>query len=290
LRNALRRSVNVPAVKLGMEVGLETVAQYASGWGSRHHPPGAVAAHRRARRAAHRHCRGLHHLRQPGQKVEPRPILRVEDAQGRVIWETEPERERVIEPRGRLHHGRHAQGRGERRQRYSIRDPGGATSPHALPAAGKTGTTNDATDVWFAGFTPDLLAVVWLGFDRPQHILPNAAGGAFAAPIWADFIRPVYFGRRAGRRRSSRRARRARERPTPPIPATGPPEGLRRPSIDRESGKLFSADFCPAGPCRRRSTCRDRAHGALRPPRPRPLRRAAARGSSRSSPLDAADG
>jgi penicillin-binding protein 1A len=61
-----------------------------------------------------------------------------------------------------------------------------------IPAAGKTGTTNDYTDVWFIGYTPDLLAGVWMGFDRPQKIQANAQGGRLAAPAWTSFMTEVY--------------------------------------------------------------------------------------------------
>ncbi len=55
------------------------------------------------------------------------------------------------------------------------------------PAAGKTGTSNDYKDAWFAGYTPDLLAVVWVGFDRSASM--GLAGSEAALPIWTDFMR-----------------------------------------------------------------------------------------------------
>ncbi len=54
------------------------------------------------------------------------------------------------------------------------------------PAAGKTGTTNDAKDAWFAGFTPDLLAVVWTGFDKKEEL--DLTGAQAALPIWTTFM------------------------------------------------------------------------------------------------------
>ena len=58
-----------------------------------------------------------------------------------------------------------------------------------LPAGGKTGTTDDVRDLWFAGFTPTLVATVWVGFDQPQPILSNGFAGDLAAPIWGRFMR-----------------------------------------------------------------------------------------------------
>src|SRR5471030_2346690 len=69
---------------------------------------------------------------------------------------------------------------------------GSVGSQFHYPAGGKTGTTNDGTDVWFIGYTSDLVAGVWMGFDRPQKIKPNAQGGILAAPAWTAFMNEVY--------------------------------------------------------------------------------------------------
>jgi penicillin-binding protein 1A len=61
-----------------------------------------------------------------------------------------------------------------------------------LPAGGKTGTTNDGSDVWFVGYTSDLVAGIWMGLDRPQKIKANAQGGVLAGPAWAAFMSQVY--------------------------------------------------------------------------------------------------
>jgi membrane peptidoglycan carboxypeptidase len=58
-----------------------------------------------------------------------------------------------------------------------------------LPAAGKTGTTNDFKDAWFVGFTPKLAAGVWVGFDEPRTILPNGFAADVAVPAWATFMK-----------------------------------------------------------------------------------------------------
>src|SRR6185436_10371120 len=55
-------------------------------------------------------------------------------------------------------------------------------------AAGKTGTTADATDTWFVGYTPRLVAAVWMGFDEPRPIMGLATGGRLAAPVWGRMM------------------------------------------------------------------------------------------------------
>jgi penicillin-binding protein 1B len=57
------------------------------------------------------------------------------------------------------------------------------------PVAGKTGTTNDSRDAWFVGYTPDILALVWVGFDNGDSI--KATGAAAALPIWADLMNAI---------------------------------------------------------------------------------------------------
>jgi penicillin-binding protein 1A len=246
LRDALRRSVNVPAVKIGMEVGLETVAQYAKRMGVSGDIPrvpslpiGVPGVLPIDIAEAYTTFANL------GVKVEPRPILRVEDSQGKLLWETEVEAERVLDPRVAFIMVDMLRDVVNTGSAYSVRDPARGNVPGTLPAAGKTGTTNDGTDVWFAGFTPNLLAVTWLGFDQPQSILPNAAGGVFAAPIWADFMRPIYFdGQPAMDPETGDSIAGGSTRWAVPEDWQRP-DGLRTAMIDRESGKLFSEDFCP---------------------------------------------
>ena len=61
------------------------------------------------------------------------------------------------------------------------------------PAAGKTGTTNGYNDAWFAGYTPDLLTVVWVGYDRDVQL--GLTGARAALPIWTEFMREALRGR-----------------------------------------------------------------------------------------------
>jgi penicillin-binding protein 1A len=64
-----------------------------------------------------------------------------------------------------------------------------------IPAAGKTGTTNDYRDAWFAGVTPDLAAAVWIGHDDGVPMSPGKAGGAISAPVWMKFVKSIYLSR-----------------------------------------------------------------------------------------------
>lgn len=65
-------------------------------------------------------------------------------------------------------------------------------SQFPIPSGGKTGTTNDYYDVWYIGYTSDLVAGVWIGMDMPVRIMQNAQGGRLAAPAWTAFMTEVY--------------------------------------------------------------------------------------------------
>ena len=114
--------------------------------------------------------------------------------------------------------------------------------PYEVPAAGKTGTNNEGTDLWFAGFTPNLLATVWFGFDTPTPIYVGGTGtgGALAAPVWGNFMRRVYCGVEADEANGV-----AGVDPLLPIPETWAPHpGLVTVLVDRKTG-LLASPWCP---------------------------------------------
>jgi penicillin-binding protein 1B len=108
----------------------------------------------------------------------------------------------------------------------SVLNEGTAASARAmgftLDAAGKTGTTNDLRDAWFAGFTPELLTVVWVGFDDNQPV--GLSGARAALPIWTQFMKTALAGRAS-------------------VPFDVP-EGISFVNIDADTGKL-ATPFCP---------------------------------------------
>jgi len=193
VRQALARSRNPVAVQLALQVGMDTIATLAHRLGittpiSRY-PSSAIGA------SAVRPLdlvTAYGAFANGGAVVEPRFVQYVEDRAGRTVW-TPPGRPPtlVIDPRVAFI---------VRDMMRDVVDRGTATSvrrfvPAEIPVAGKTGTTNDNTDVWFVGMTPELVAGVWLGFDKPKTITPGAAGGSLAAPIWGEMVAEYYGGR-----------------------------------------------------------------------------------------------
>ncbi len=122
----------------------------------------------------------------------PRLIRRVEDASGAVLFESRDTAHSVLSPETSFQMAAMLADVVDRGTGSPARSVG-----FRLPAAGKTGTTNDYRDAWFVGFTPDLVAGVWVGFDRPKTIVPGGYASALAVPIWGTFMRDATAGHKA---------------------------------------------------------------------------------------------
>ena len=124
-----------------------------------------------------------------GLLVEPTLVDRIIDAEGRELFAHEPQIKQAVAPDLAFQMVQILQLALDRGTGRRVRKMG-----FGKPAAGKTGTTNDNTDAWFTGFTPDLVSSVWVGFDqRRSHKLLDAqgrqiTGGSGAAPIWTKFM------------------------------------------------------------------------------------------------------
>ena len=119
-----------------------------------------------------------------GLAVTPRAIVRVLDADGGVAHDVPMHSERVISVQTAYQMVSMLQDVIDRGTGVAVRRAGVDFS-----VAGKTGTTNDFKDAWFVGFSSNLVVGVWVGFDQPRTIGPEAYGSRYAAPIWSDFMR-----------------------------------------------------------------------------------------------------
>ena len=206
LREALRRSINVVTAKIVDRIGIDTAVRYAADILGFKDPQEISARFPRVYSIAlgvvelspYEMAKGFATFANRGKEVMPLSILYVLDRDGNMVDNFE------AELRGKQ------MKEGERRvlseqTNYIMLDmlrdvlrPGGTAYGAARaagfekPAAGKTGTTQNWKDAWFTGFTPDLVASVWVGFDRNSISLGRGqAGGVVAAPIWANFMRDV---------------------------------------------------------------------------------------------------
>ena len=230
LREALAKSLNVIAVELGMRLGMDSISNLAHRMGITSkiapYPSSAIGAsvvQPLDLVAAYTTFANL------GTPMEPRFIYRIEDRNRKVVLSREIQAlAPALDPR----------------VTYVVRDMmrdvverGTAASirrylPASIPVAGKTGTTNDNSDAWFIGLTPDLVAGVWLGFDKPVSIAKGAAGGSLAAPVWGKMVAKYYASQ------PQLVASHATEQWLPPL-------GVIMGDVDRTTGEL-ATDQTPA--------------------------------------------
>ncbi|HEX7090586.1 MAG TPA: PBP1A family penicillin-binding protein [Longimicrobiales bacterium] len=239
LRNALVHSRNIPTVRLAERVGIDRVIDVARRLGLTGPIPavpsialGSAEVSLLEMVAAYAAFATL------GERPEPRLARSVEDRDGRVIWSREPRIERVLDP---------AVAFLITDLLRDVVDRGTGTAVRAAgfrgPAAGKTGTTNGATDVWFLGYTPRQAAGVWIGFDAPRRIVRGATGGRLAAPVWGRIMRRIAV----------------------PADAWRPPPGIVVRWVD-ETGRVIPPGCNPYGGVRREyflagTAPRGRCHG-----------------------------
>jgi penicillin-binding protein 1B len=180
LREALTHSLNVATVQLAQMVGYDKVRDLAIAAGINKDLLATPAIALGSYVATPLEIAGAYTIfSNEGQYVEPRLILAVNDSTGSTLWRSSEVTRPVLDPRvaylmvdlmeSVINNGT---GAGVRSRGFE------------LPAAGKTGTSHDG---WFAGFTPDVLAIVWVGYDDDRDI--KLSGAYSALPIWTDFMK-----------------------------------------------------------------------------------------------------
>lgn len=185
MRTALTRSVNIVAVKLLNTVGISQSIKFAHGLGITNLEADrdglAMALGGVSNGVVPLDMVGAYGaFASQGMYVKPHAIIKVERYDGTVVDEYKPERKRAMKPT----------------TAYLVTDmlrsvvhSGTATRANlgARPVAGKTGTTDQGKDIWFVGYTPELVGAVWIGHDLPQR-MPQAYGGIYPAMIWHEVM------------------------------------------------------------------------------------------------------
>src|SRR5216683_3343886 len=204
LRFGLEQSRNVMTVRLAQDIGMPLIAEYAKRFGVYDElPPYLSYALGAGETTVLRMVTAYSMFDNGGRRVIPTLIDRIQDRYGHTIykhderecvgcdapkWDSQPEptlldrREQVIDPMTAYQITSMMEGVVQRGTATVVRDVG-------KPIAGKTGTTNEEKDVWFIGFSPDIVCGVYMGFDKPRHISRLATGGHLAAPIVRDFLK-----------------------------------------------------------------------------------------------------
>ena len=221
LRKALANSLNVATVKVAEMVGYDRVAdlwQKKLGLGAniKGYPAVALGSFEATPMEM---ATAYNVLASGGLKVEPVAVMKVTDEKGQTLEQhRQPAPLRVVHEESAFL---------VTNMLRSVINEGTAASARAQgfkpDAAGKTGTTNDMRDAWFVGYTPDLLCVVWVGFDDNTPL--NLPGSRAALPIWVDFMKKALAGQKDH-------------------PFTVPAENVVFVEIDKQTG-LLAGPSCP---------------------------------------------
>ena len=185
VRRALALSRNVVAVRVIERLGPELAARYANLLGINEKlPPVYSLALGSAEVSLLDMTTAFAAFGNGGLRIRPRLIERILDANGLTVEERPPESQPVLSAVTAYILTSMMQ---------SVVDEGTGTAIRHVgyqgPAAGKTGTTDDYTDAWFIGYTPEVCAGVWVGYDRKRTIFRGATGGGIAAPIWGELMK-----------------------------------------------------------------------------------------------------
>jgi len=203
LRVALEQSLNAVTARVASMVGMDAIAQTIERFGIMDHMPREYSmALGTGETTLLRHTAAYAMLVNGGKRITPTFIDRVQDRNGATIfradhrrcddceeieWQKQPvpiipdTREQVANPGSAFQIVTMLQGVVERGTGTVVKAVG-------KPIAGKTGTTNDWRDAWFVGFTPDLAAGVYIGYDDPDSLGDDETGGHIAAPVFRDFM------------------------------------------------------------------------------------------------------
>ncbi len=189
LRKALLQSLNVPTIRLLEKVGIHETIQYARKLGVKSPLGPYLSLALGSSDMTLSELTALYSVfANHGIKLGPISILMITDSTGRILYSNDAIPAQVIKPETAflttyLLKGAIDQGTG-----WKARELG-------RPAAGKTGTTNDYRDAWFIGYTPGLVAGVWVGYDNQTSIGPKETGARAALPIWLDFMKKAHSNR-----------------------------------------------------------------------------------------------
>ncbi|MBC7582273.1 penicillin-binding protein 1A [Tardiphaga sp. vice352] len=205
LRNALMRSLNTVTVRLAQDVGMPLIGEYAKRFGVYDELPNYLSyALGAGETTVMRMVTAYSMFANGGKRVKSTLIDRIQDRYGHTIfkhdqrecrgceapegWKNQAEpqlvdrREQVLDAMTAYQITSMMEGVVQGGTATIMRDVG-------KPIAGKTGTTNDAKDAWFIGFSPDVVIGLYIGYDKPRSLGAKATGGGLAAPIARDFMK-----------------------------------------------------------------------------------------------------
>jgi penicillin-binding protein 1A len=220
LRHALAKSINIPAIKLADRIGQSTVIDYARRMGIKSPlRPYMSIALGSFEVTLLEITSAVGVLAASGIRTEPIAITRIESRDGRILERRMPRRSEAVSAQTTFVVNSMLQSVVKEGTAQAIKWRGITRT-----LAGKTGTTDEYTDAWFIGFSPDLACGVWVGFDEKRSMGERETGARVALPIWIDFVTGALAGI-----------------PDRPFPE---PHGIVRREICKETG-LLATNQCP---------------------------------------------
>jgi len=195
LHTALAKSKNMVSIRVLQAVGTQNAQDWVSRFGfeAEKHPPYLTMALGAGSVTPMQMATGYSVFANGGHRINPWLITKITDQKGKTLVESQPplpnEASRAIDARNAFVMSRLLQ---------EITRAGTAARAQATlkrpDLYGKTGTTNDAIDTWFAGFHPTLTAVVWMGYDQPKSLGDRETGGGLSLPVWIAFMENALRG------------------------------------------------------------------------------------------------
>jgi penicillin-binding protein 1A len=186
LRTALAQSLNVPTIRLLEKIGVADAIEHAKKFGIRSPlRPYLSLALGSSDVTLSELTSAYAVFANHGMRLGPVSILSITDSTGRVLYASDAVPEQVMKPETAFLITNLLRGVVERGTAWKARELG-------RPAAGKTGTTNDYCDAWFIGYTPGLVAGVWVGYDDHRSIGTKETGARVALPIWLEFMKKAF--------------------------------------------------------------------------------------------------
>lgn len=189
IRKALSQSLNIPTVRLLEKIGIQEATSAAKKFGIKSPITPYLSLALGSSDVTLFDLTSVYSVfANHGVRLEPVAIQTISDSAGHVLYSNDALPEQVLKPETAYLITSLLQGVIESGTGWKARELG-------RPAAGKTGTANDYRDAWFMGYTPSLLAGVWVGYDDHRSIGPKETGSRTALPIWLEFMKSAHDGR-----------------------------------------------------------------------------------------------
>ena len=204
LRTGIEQSRNLMTIRLAQEVGMETVASYAERFGVYDNMGPYLANSLGSEESTVYNMVAAYAMfANGGERVEPTLVDRVQDRYGRTVYRHDPRvcadcddpslapgrSPRIVSNRERVIDAITAYQLTSMMEGVVERGTARGNVDLSVPVAGKTGTTNDARDVWFVGFTSNIVAGCYIGYDQPRSLGRGAYGAGMCGPVFTQFMR-----------------------------------------------------------------------------------------------------